>query len=199
MGVNIHAFIEFDDDPSDGIPFAVVDQIRSFSQAELNIPRDLELFQALGHQHNDALPEPLFRPRGIPFNLSNPVVSRYYAIVGENKNSPFHLHMANISREEYLGLIQQNAVFERLPSPSRYGFSMGDGEAIISSPSWKSASWLFCDEVEQAVRHSGLEWDDMDPKDERYLFKSLVLLMRNLEKHYFKSHTRLVFWFEELK
>ena len=198
MGVNIHAFIEYDDDPSDGIPFAVVEQIKSISQAELTVPRDLELFQALGFVHNDTLPEPLFRPRGIPHNLSNPVVSRYYVSVGEQKSTPFHLQMANVSNEQYMSWIQDNVSFDRLASPSRYGFSVGSGEAIISSPNWTAASWLFCDEVEQAIRHAGLNWDELDGKDDLYHFKALVMLMRNLEEHYFKSHTRLVFWFEEI-
>lgn len=199
MGTSIHLFIEYDRDQS-SIPFSVAGNIRSLSLAELWLPNDYKLFDALagGRSHTLGVVEkpPMFRPRGLPTPISLEVYYRYYYVVEDPKyrDAKYDKIPKWIAP---LGSVTEAIATEWIEkgwstlAPSENHSQGRPRRHRVSGPNWHTASWLLLSEI-------GLSIEFYDIAEELLSYEMIAHLsaMRILESHLGPSRTRIVFWFD---
>ncbi len=202
MGTDIHAFIEFDDNLTSE-PFAEGNWISSLSCGEFCIQRNYDLFDALGNGRNYHFKESeiqqraLYPPRGVPANLSEIVISRYYHLVDDNlgfANSLLPV-LPSVTGEQARLWVKQGVSHCGKPFMTD---NRGNGRKSkeierrrVSDPAWHSASWLTLAEVYDSLAHFNLEVAKLSVD-----FQVILGAMNDLATRLGAERVHLVFWFD---
>lgn len=177
MGCDIHAFIEYKSNQVD-INF------NSFTDGEINIPRDYKIFSAIALGEGGIDDDVLFKTRGLPLNCSSAARELFFddaeavkkdsSLGNENYlwNDEEELQdlvdvFGEVISEEY---IKRN----RLPNVDFYG-----------------ASWLNFNELLGALKHWNIQIENLSAE-----FRAVLATMQILSEKFEIENVRLVFWFD---
>jgi hypothetical protein len=200
MGTAIHTFVEYD--ATKGMDaFREPGSIRPLNEGEFFVWRSPLLFHALGlkSEHliaTDGVPPALIAPRGLPNVLSTAVYYRFYHVVqlpsykdlvydGLPTRSPILAPASAAEAEQWVKDGFSHYAAETKNAAGR------PARPRVSHPYWHTPSWLFRDEILQAIHHCGLHEDRLSLE-----FQIILNAMVDLEEVLGEQRTRLVFWFD---
>lgn len=194
MGTDIHAYLEYPPGPGG---FTGDLEQPAWLYAGYVIARDYDLFDALGDGHSsqldpaDAARKGLIPPRGVPADLSIGAGHDYFDLIpgSDRPHWSFWPEHACVSEAEARRRLESGAchgasVFQRYRSPER-------SWRAVSRPGLHTPSWLYLDEIKQALRHFGRSDDALE-----WGFRVLLGTMTLLEAELGSERVRLVFWFD---
>jgi hypothetical protein len=167
MGCDIHAVIEYEKHNS----------YHDF--AEVNIPRDYNLFSAIAFGDGgitDKLPYP---PRGIPADYSLKVSELFFTSVEELKKFLKEIGDDEFEPEEIAKGWGDWAVTEYISNGNLPGME-------IHTP-----GWLLLDEIKTALDRAKLDINKLSPE-----FRAVLSVMQILSETYGIEKVRFVFWFD---
>jgi hypothetical protein len=174
MGCDIHSVIEYKKDNSNS-------RFNALSNGEISIPRDYELFSAIGLAENE--PPLPFPTRGLPFDCSDRVRDLFFDDADEVKEILSLMRDEDVSEEEMIDayiddtgecIAEEYRLNNRLPNVDFYG-----------------ASWLNYYELLKAVVESELKVAELSDE-----FQSVIETFRKLTDQYGAENVRFVFWFD---
>jgi hypothetical protein len=199
MGNDIHAFVEYSHrelrQQFSGRP----DEPAHFL-ARFSLPRDYQLFDALGDGRNFFLnPQEvryraLHPPRGIPVDLSLVTAMEYYElVVDEAEPHPgfWPRHGCVNSSVAQARAAHGGLRFGTVAQTSFIGVTPPRTWQAIPKERWRIPSWLFLQEIYQA-----LEYHSIKPGDVSWEFQAVLECLDKIEKELGTNQGRLVFWFD---
>ena len=169
MGVDIVCFIE--------VSASTAENTATFeSYAELSLPRQRDLFEAMGYDNNG-----LYPPRGLPSNCGSGVTCSYGIQVCDPEDEEKWRGSQYASRSDAEAWVN-----------SGKASYIGNGpwlRGTVSNPDAYRPSWLTSAEYANAVACTESEMHPINPE-----YYALLAVLNALEQHY--SQVRIVFWFD---
>jgi hypothetical protein len=178
MGTHIHLFIET---VVSGEP-----QAEAWSDGEIDLGRDYDLFGALAGVRGDR--PPLFAPRGLPRDLSSAVFERYFLFILEaaDRLSGGWDGFGTVDPTVAEGYLRSGEAHR--PDPSYVKFNLTSPLGYVSNPDWHTPSWLGHEELRSALSAYKVE-----PRAD---FLVVQDLLDALSRRFPERRARIVFWFD---
>jgi hypothetical protein len=179
MGSDIHIFAEYRGARS---PY------NALADGEFSVGRDYEMFAALAGVRAQPDWSPLVGPRGLPVDVSQAAISRYFLpVVGKETAVAWGIgeHCEPAEAERFIA--SGKSVWWAAPMTSPL---LPSTNGHISNPDWHSASWLTLEEVDRALEYAGHPLEACPDE-----FQLLLVYLRAVAQR-FGTETRIVFWFD---
>jgi len=197
MGTDIHAFIEYSNEPT----FSGLSGEPAYLFAGFQLIRDYRLFDALGDGRSSQLTADhaskpaLYPPRGIPPDVSIMVARKYYRLIADSDipHPSFWPRDHCISSKEADERIQQSKeVVATVQQTIFYGTTAPRSWSVIPRLHVFNPSWLFHHEIEEALQHA-----DISSSEIGWDFRAVLTCLETVERDCGPMRVRLVFWFDK--
>jgi hypothetical protein len=204
MGVDIYLFVEVDWGRADQ-PFATGEEVRGFNLGEFFIwQSNLAMYYALGlgcctrcrrqRPPDECDRPPLFPLRGLPPNIGNGVMSRYFHIVDtQGYSTIFEPILPTVGPEEAEQWVAAGASQDGPPLEIARGRRGWESLRRVSCPDWHCTNWLTLAEFRRALVHHGVRFVELGP-----CVHAIVAAMEAIESRLGMGRTRLVYWFDNM-
>jgi|APSaa5957512622_1039677.scaffolds.fasta_scaffold96605_1 hypothetical protein len=179
MGRDLHLFCE---------TMAPNGSFQALSDGEFYVPRSHELLRALGVGPVGDDSACVIRARGIPFNVSQEVSSRFYVPVVDTERAKTWQIGEHFSPEAARELVCAG-LSAWIPEAQTRPLVPSSG-GYISHPDWHGGHWLTLTEFRDALRHAEFAFTTSP-----WEIRSLLCYLEAVESTSGRM-VRLVFWFD---